>query len=173
MPGLFLVGTRLTADVLNSATYRPYCKMHQTVAQTGIADGADVVLTFTTEDHDPDGWHDNSVNTTRVTPNIAGEYRVTVLGVSNAQTSTTSITSIFAQVNLNGSAYSRGGNVKPTDTDVLSGFGSIHVDTVTLNGTTDYVEAALQAQVETNATWATNVSGSGRSMLLVEYMGPS
>lgn len=167
MPGSFQVGDLVTADLLNAATYRPYCKMHQTVSQTGIGTSTIVFLTFTTEDHDPEGWHDNVTNNTRVTPNIAGEYEVTVEGVL---VSSTTVLALWAGIYLNGVQYSRSGNHKSSSNN-NSTASPTWTDTVTLNGTTDYLEMALGV-VSSVTTEATNVSGAtGQSRIIVRFLG--
>jgi hypothetical protein len=165
MPGSFEVGDLVTADLLNTATYRPYCKVHQTVAQTGLATGSTTVLTYTTEDHDPEGWHDNVTNNSRITPTLAGEYEVTVEVALVADADTTSVA---AAIFFNGALYSRIGGMRPNVT-VLS-TGSTHTDTITLNGTTDYVESAVvcSASAGTNDT---NVTSSGQSRMIVRFLG--
>lgn len=169
MPGLFQVGDLVTADLLNSATYRPMCKLHQTVSQTGIATGTDCVLTFTTEDIDPEGWHDNVTNNSRVTPNIAGLYEVTVIGVWVATTG--QITSTFASIYKNGAQYSRAGNDKPDAASSQNTGTPTWVDILSMNGTTDYIQGSIQ--YGGTGPQATNVSGSGQSCLIVRYLGPA
>lgn len=166
MPGLFSVGTRLTADVLNAATFRPYCKVHQTVAQTGLLTGATTVISFTTEDHDPEGWHDNVTNNSRITPNIAGDYEVTVEG---AYAGTATITSSFTGIFLNGALASRSGNQKPNATSSLSAFTPTWVDVITCNGTTDYLEMIISFSGSANQD--TNVSTTGQARFIVRYLG--
>lgn len=166
MPGSFQVGDLVTADLLNAATYRPYCKVHQTVAQTGIGTSTTVILTFTTEDHDPEGWHDNVTNNSRITPNIAGEYEVTVEGVIAG---TGTVTALWAGINLNGALYSRSGNQKPS-TNANNTASPTWVDTITMNGTTDYIEGALGV-VSTVTTEATNVSSTGQSRIIMRFLG--
>lgn len=167
MPGSFEVGDLVTADLLNTATYRPYCKMHQTVSQTGLGTSTIVFLSFTTEDHDPEGWHDNVTNNSRVTPTLAGEYEVTVEGVMVASTT---LQALWAGIYLNGVQYSRSGNQKPS-TNSNTTASPTWTDTVTLNGTTDYLEMAMGV-VSSVSTEATGITGSsGQSRMIVRFLG--
>lgn len=168
MPGPFLVGQRLTADLMNTAAYRPYAKCHQTVAQTGLTNASTNIISFTTEDHDPEGWHDNVTNNSRITPLLAGDYRVTVQGGVSA---TTTCNNTFTGIFLNGALYTRSGNYRMTEpvSSNLSIMTPTHVDTVTMNGTTDYLEMVIG--ISTSATESTNVSSTGFSRMIVEYLG--
>lgn len=169
MPGLFLVGTRLTADVLNSATFRPVCRVHQVVAQTGLVSASETVISFTTEDIDTEGWHDNVTNNSRITPNIAGNYEVAVTGVFAATTG--QITSTYDAIYKNGALYSRSGNAKQDAASALNTGTPGFSDIVSLNGTTDYVQMAVGFSASANQ--ATNVSASGQCLMTVKYLGPS
>jgi hypothetical protein len=169
MPGLFEVGDLLTADLLNLATYRPVCSLHQTVSQTGIAVTTDVILSYTTEDVDQEGWHDNVTNNSRITPTLAGYYEVTVIGTWVASTT---ISSTFASIYKNGAQYSRAGNDKPNATSALSLSTPTFTDVVLIDPVAgDYLQSAIQ--YSGTGPQATNVTGSGQSKFIVRYLGPA
>ena len=54
---------------------RPICALTQNVAQAAMPNNTQAGVLFDTEDTDVNGWHDN-VNPGRITPNVAGWYRV-------------------------------------------------------------------------------------------------
>lgn len=72
--GTFVTGQVLTASELNNAI--PLCILENTAMV--IPSGTATSVTFSTEVLDPLNWHSTSTNTSRVTPNIAGYYFVTL-----------------------------------------------------------------------------------------------
>lgn len=68
-------GQIITAADMNRALRggpeRPTCILRRTAALT-VATGTQVLATWDVEDLDTHGWHSTSVNTSRITPNVAG-----------------------------------------------------------------------------------------------------
>jgi hypothetical protein len=96
-----------------------------------LTDGVNTDIAFTSEVVDPYGWHSNSVNTSRITPNIAGTYLFTLV-INNVSGTTRALTGLFK----NGAAT----NVPifmdtpgTIDDFTVSGYA-------TANGTTDYFD---------------------------------
>src|SRR3954467_11462650 len=81
-------------------TLRPIVRMVQSVAQTAIASGTITACTFTTEDVDSNGFHDNVTNNSRITPNVAGWYR---FHGAVSFTGQTDYTVVQAYLRINGS----------------------------------------------------------------------
>jgi hypothetical protein len=143
--GTFTVGQVLTAGELNNAI--PLCILENSAM--AIPAGVGTNVTFGTEVLDPLNWHSTVTNTSRVTPNIAGYYFVTLQlnDVSGAgQTRAlmrcnkngADISPVRIQMDTNGS----------DDDFALSGY-------VSLNGTTDYVEMNI---LQTNSSSATRTT---------------
>jgi hypothetical protein len=157
--------------VKDYTTGRPLVRLIQQTSQTGNASGGNLVLTFGagSEDIDTHGYHDEVTNNTRVTPLIAGYYRIVVKPVLAASTT---ITSVNAYVRKNGSAIERSGNHKPSATSATNTAGGIALEAwLTANGTTDYFEGGVTA-LTSAGTWDTNGTAGSTSTLQVEFMRP-
>lgn len=145
----------------------PSGRLVQTVAQTGIFTATITPITFTTEDQDPYGYHSTSVNTSRVTPTVAGWYRVSG-GVAYA--GATDYTVIEAFIRENGSVgVPPAHRVTPSTTSqslVLPVSAK-----VPCNGSGDYFEICLRAS-KTAGTISTVVSSQFTSVLEWEYDRP-
>ena len=72
--GTFVSGQVLTSAELNNAI--PLCVLENT--SQSIPNNTSTAVAFASEVLDPLNWHDNATNNTRVTPNIAGFYLVTM-----------------------------------------------------------------------------------------------
>ncbi len=126
--GTFVSGQILTAAELNAGL--PTCVLENAAA--ALANGSDTTIPFTSEVTDLNGWHSNSVNTSRITPNIAGTYLITmqINDVSGG------ITRALVKLNKNGAALTI-----PIVTDTTGIFDDFNaVGFATANGTTDYFE---------------------------------
>lgn len=138
---------------------RPSGRIVATGTQS-LADNTLTAITFTAADElDSDGFHNPSVNPTRMTPTVAGWYRVT--GCVWFAAMTTPVRSA-AFLRKNGS-----GNMAPTNEDAAS--TRIHSRAITMlvsfNGTTDYVElCGLQ-----DSSGAVNTTQSGASSCVLEW----
>lgn len=125
-----------------------------------LADNTVVAITFTGADElDTDGFHNPSSNPTRVTPNVAGWYRVT--GSVWFAALTTPVRTA-AYLRKNGGAASA-----PSSEDAAS--TRVHNRSITqlmsFNGTTDYVELlGLQ-----DSAGANNTNQSGGSSCCLEW----
>jgi hypothetical protein len=134
--GTFVSGQILTAAELNAGL--PLCVLENTAVT--MTDGVAGVVPYTSELTDPYGWHSNSVNTSRITPNIAGTYLFTLI-VNNVSGTTRALQGLFK----NGAATTvpifmdTNGDI---DDFTVSGYA-------TANGTTDYFE---QRYLVTGAT---------------------
>lgn len=147
----------------------PMGRLLQTTVQSGIASAAATAATFGagSEDLDTHGFHDTAVNTSRVTPNVAGWYRVNG-GVALA--GATDYTSIEVRVRKNGAT-----NLAPA-TKYSSGAGSltqvaVASALVSCNGSGDYFELVFQAN-KTAGTVATVISSQYTTVLEWEYVRP-
>jgi len=140
--GTFVAGQVLSASELNNAI--PLCILENSAMAIPASVGTNV--TFSTEVLDPLGWHSTSVNTSRVTPNIAGYYLVTmqlndISGAGNTRAllrcnkNGTDISPIRIQMDTDGSFDDFG----------ISGY-------VSLNGTTDYLEMNILQANSGNAS---------------------
>ena len=72
--GTFVSGQVLTSTELNNAI--PLCILENT--SQSIPNNTNTAVAFASEVLDPLNWHNNATNNTRVTPNIAGFYLVTM-----------------------------------------------------------------------------------------------
>ena len=126
--GTFSTGQVLTASELNSGL--PTCVL--TNGSFTLTDGVGILVAFTSEVTDLYGWHSTSVNTSRITPNIAGTYLVTML-----LTNVSGTTRALANCQKNGSTIAAPAII--TDTPgTIDDFSTVGF--VTANGTTDYFE---------------------------------
>jgi hypothetical protein len=121
-------------------TGKPIGRLVQTVAQTGIASNTATAATFTTEDIDTHNFHDTGTNPSRVTPDIAGFYRV---NGSISLAGATDYTILQALIRKNGStslppAY-RSTGVSTSSQSLVFGTQAL----VDCNGSTDYFEVVL------------------------------
>lgn len=140
------------------------CQLVQASAQT-VAYNTPTTVTFGVEDLDPRGWHSTSSNTDRVTPDIAGWYRVTFL----AEWSTdTDYTRLLVDVQKNGALV--GTPRMGWDLRAASAAGLSPVDMmassplISMNGTTDYISLGAY---QTNAS---SGSATVQCRLLVELV---
>jgi hypothetical protein len=128
--GTFTSGSVLTASELNNAI--PLCILENT--SQNVPSGVNTAVTFATEVLDPLNWHSTVTNNTRITPNIAGFYLVTMqmndvngAGQTRAALSLTKngaeITGVRIRMDTTGE----------DDDFALAGY-------VQCNGTTDYLE---------------------------------
>jgi hypothetical protein len=125
--GTYVSGQILTAAELNAGI--PLCVLENT--SITMTDGVNGVVPFTSEVTDPYGWHSNSVNTSRITPNIAGTYLFTIC-VNNVSGGTRALMRVLK----NGLALTVPIQVDTPgtiDDFTLSGYA-------VANGTTDYFE---------------------------------
>jgi hypothetical protein len=128
-------GEKPTATKLNGI--RAICHVYQTSVQS-LANASQAAINFQSEAYDPFGWHSTSVNIARVIPNIAGTYHVSGM-IAYAVNSTGDRT---AHIKKNGAALDSMayGGQRASATSLASGMAYVAGGTVSMNGTTDYVE---------------------------------
>lgn len=125
-------GTWSSGDVLAAADLNaglPSCLLEST--SQSVANATFVSLTFSTESHDPLGWHSTTSNTERITPNIPGVYLVSA-GTSDISFGVAG--RVFIGINKNGSVQT-----SRFDTTATLIYGASTTAVVTMNGTTDYL----------------------------------
>ena len=122
---------------------------YASTAQTGISNGTFTKMTFTTEEFDINSDYDTS--TSRFTPTVAGYYQVTI-GAQGA-TNRSGTGSSFLVLYKNGSRFKD--KVKNEGHTNQVTFG-VHSTLVSLNGSTDYIEAYVYAD---NMPSTFNLSG--------------
>lgn len=152
---------RRTADL------KPACRLIASAAQS-IPDTTNTALLFGAEDIDTHNFHSTSVNTSRITPTVAGIYKFT--GMAYMITGNTDYTSCSAFIRLNGvtnlAPAGREGNV------VTSLARSIEITQVlvAMNGTTDYAELVVLQTNTAVAARQTNQSGQFNSTFECEFI---
>lgn len=161
----FISGEKLTAAKLNNVL-QSRCHAHQTTTQT-LTTNVSTPITFNAESYDPKSFHSTSVNTARITPTVAGTYKVfglvayapnaTGKRVAHPKKNGGSIDSLpFSGVGGNSNTFS-------PDCAIASG-------TVSMNGTTDYLE--LHGNQNTGGNLDTHYSSGGsNSYFIVERIG--
>lgn len=134
------------------------CRVRQAATSS---QAAGTPVTFDTEDWDPFAFHSTSVNTSRITPSVAGYYRFTgqvymagTTGALAAWLRKNGATAIPSGQRDGGSPTSQ---VRSAEADAQ----------VYCNGTTDYVEILVDAA----ATVSTQVSSQFASYLECTYEG--
>jgi hypothetical protein len=147
---------------------KPLVRLVQAVAQA-LTNNTDAAITFTTEDIDTHGFHDNATNNSRITPSLAGYYQVTGRVVFSGDND---FTILQARIARNGSvqaAIER--NLNP-GTSSSAGRAASASGIFSANGTTDYFELwGLQANTSAAAT-PTNIGGSFASTLECIFLRP-
>lgn len=168
----FAAGDPIYADDLNEllkySVNRRHCTLVQQSGQS-VSDNTETSITFGSgsESFDDYGWHSTSSNTDRITPNVAGRYRVVAQLVFAFSTT---ITRCAVSVSKNGSIIDSSGNHKPNSTNSVATMGGIVETFVDLNGTTDYISMSARHQSSGSASQTTNVSTSGMTKLHVELI---
>jgi hypothetical protein len=153
-------------DILTASLAKPLVRLVQTSAQS-LTNSTLTALTFgaSSEDVDTHGFHDTGTNTSRVTPTIAGWYRISVTVVFPT---TAAVSIIRAAAGKNGTAVAPLTSNKPvaaTSTAVTASATALQQ----ANGSTDYFEGlALQTS---GGALSTSVAAAGlTSVLEVEYI---
>lgn len=154
-------------DLIRYGPAKPICWLQQQSGQS-VSSGGSSALTFGSgsEIFDDLNWHSTSSNTSRITPTIAGRYKVTgkLVWAFN-----TTITSTGLILRKNGSTtIDASGNHKPNATNNVATLGGEVTAYVDMNGTTDYVEILAQQTSSGAASQTTNAASSGYSSLMVE-----
>jgi hypothetical protein len=149
------------ADDINDLAYKPVCKLIQGSAQS-IPNSTATAVTFGvgSEDIDTHGFHDTSVNPSRVTPNVAGYYRVTATYASAANTAN----QLVCNIAKNGTTVQPFHRETPAATSAAKNV--LNSTIVQCDGVSDYIEM----YVTQNSGGALNTQASGglNSVLEVE-----
>jgi hypothetical protein len=132
-------GGIITAADMNRALRggpeKPSCILRNSIVLNVANNGA--VLTWDTEELDTHGFHSTSSNTSRITPNVAGWYRITST-VSWASNATGRRATVVYQ---NGASKGNGSIIPGGVSGVAAGvINTNHTRTLYANGTTDYFE---------------------------------
>jgi hypothetical protein len=122
------------------------------------------------EDIDTHGFHDTSTNPTRVTPTIAGYYRVTVH--TSMDTPATAFTQVAAAIAKNGTRAAPQMVVRP-DAASVAGAAAQTTYVVLMNGTTDYLEHMASQINGAAAARSTSAASGFQSTFEVVFERPS
>lgn len=154
------------SDVANTIN-KPLVRLIQAAAQS-IPNTTTTALTFGagSEDIDTHNFHDTVTNNSRITPNVAGYYRVTVTYASVANVAT----QLFAVVGKNGTAGFVQPLVRHTPAATSAAKAVSATAIASANGTTDYFEGLVNQN--SGGALNTQVGGSVNSVLEVEYLRP-
>jgi hypothetical protein len=147
--------------------------LQQATTGQNVTNSLDTILTFgtglATEVLITDAaWHSLATNPSRVTPNRAGVYRVTARGAFAFNNVNITCDTYIAK---NGAFYDRSGNHKPNSTSNTALMTPELTTLVQMNGSTDYVEMGLFQSSSPSTTLVTNVTTTGISTFLVEFIG--
>jgi hypothetical protein len=161
-------GDPVYAADINQILGKPMVKLIAQASQN-LADNTAVALTFGagSEEFDTHGFHDETTNPTRITPSVAGYYRLrgAVYLPSRADYVTT-----YLAIYKNGAA---GAPISRPGVSTSSGVRSAEGEALfTANGTTDYFEAVAFQDNTANATAATNASGGFSCYFEAEWQRP-
>ena len=110
----------------------PAFSAYQSSSQTGITSGVATKITLDTEIFDTN----NNFASSRFTPTVAGYYQINV----TFRTAGTGITSSYLNLYKNGSVYARLAELGSA-TGSTSGLNTLGSTIVSMNGSTDYLEA--------------------------------
>lgn len=156
--------------MLRASAERPIVRCLATSTQS-IPNNTMTALAFGAEDWDlPGGWHDPVTNNSRITPTIAGYYRVTGTYFTGPRTD---YTTIDVSVRKNGATSLAPAERKnfaiaaSQQSQALSVSCSLQVQ---LNGTTDYVELMAFQQNGAAAAQVTNQSARFSSVFELELL---
>lgn len=153
-------------DLIRYGPNKPAGRIRQGTAQTGVLNTTATAITFAAADeNDTHAFHDPTTNNTRVTPTVAGIYRVTGGVAIGGQTD---FTQVQAYVGRNGTALAPAHRITPgatSNTLVLPVSAEVQC-----NGSTDYFEIYYQASRSGAGTSATVVSSQFASVLEWEWV---
>lgn len=157
--------------ILNATVSKPLVRLVQQAAQS-LASDTDTAITFgaSSEDVDTHGFHDTGSNTSRITPSVAGWYR---LSGTVWLTATTDVISFYASIGKNGTIVASRNRLVLPSTATASVARSHAVNVMQqANGSTDYFELFGRQLKAAAAALNTNVSGSFSCSLECEFLRP-
>ena len=171
-PRTWVTGETVTASQLNThlrdnllaLREANHCRVYRSSAGT-LTTATLTLVNFDAETTDPNGWHSTTSNTDRVTPTIAGYYRVEA-GASFGASATGWRELILWRNGTSGQAFSTvGRGVACTGTNstnwALSG-------TFPANGSTDYFSLSVEQNSGGNLTLA---GGEFATWMSVTFLG--
>lgn len=156
-------------DIFDVTVDKPIGRIRQGTAQTGITNSTNTMVTFTaTDEIDTHAFHNPASNSSRVTPTVAGTYRVTGGVALGGNTDYTQVQAFLAK---NGTALAPAHRITPSATSntlVLPVSALIEC-----NGSTDYFEIGFNASRSGAGTSATVVSVQFACVLEWELTRPA
>lgn len=161
------IGVR-TTTLEAATTGKPLVRLSQAVAQS-IPDNVSTELTFSTEDIDTANFHSMVTNTGRVTPTVAGYYRVTATFVPAARAD---FNTLLVTISKNGTGVSPAERIPFGGTSVNSIFTLQTSGIYAANGSTDYFSVFVLQDNVANVANNTVVGGTTVCTLEVEYLRP-
>jgi hypothetical protein len=162
-------GDRIFWTDVDEAIEPPSGRLVQTVAQTGITSGTSTATTYTTEDLDSHNFHSTAVNTSRVTPTVAGWYDVRGAICLAGATDYTILECFLRKNGATGIAPAfRTTGVSASSQTLVFGTNAL----IEVNGSTDYFENMLRV-TKTAGTISTAISSQFACVLEWVYVRPS
>lgn len=162
--GQIVLDTDLAA-IIAASSNKPVCRVVANATQS-IPDAVITSIAFAAEDMDSHGMHSTVTNNERVTPTVAGIYRVrgTVYLPGRVDYS-----NMNATIRKNGATMLSPSDRKANlvNAQAVSLTAEVLVD---MNGTTDYVELTVFQDNTANTASSTNASGTFTSVMEVEYV---
>lgn len=156
-------GDRIFASDLNTViaatTAKPLVRLVQQSSQS-LASDTDTAITFgaSSEDIDTNGFHDTSSNTSRITPTVAGYYRLSGTVWIAADTD---VISFYASIGKNGTIVGARTRLILPSTATASATRSAPVSVIqSANGSTDYFEL-FGRQLQAAAAALNSSTGAG------------
>lgn len=148
------------AAVEAASSEKPVVQIYLAAPQS-IPDNTLTALSFGAENLDSHGFHSTTVNPTRVTPTIAGIYRVYASLFLAGRTDYATVKLVTRKNGAELAPCASWGNL---DNAVTHGFS--YTGLVVMNGTTDYVEICVQQ--DNTANVAVNAEATNPRITLME-----
>lgn len=120
-------------------TAKPLVRLTASGTQA-LADNIATAIAFTVEDFDTHGFHDTATNNSRITPSVAGYYRVTGGAAFEAQ-ATAVVSQAYIRKNGSSGVATAGRMSMANQTQAFTLFTSV---IQIANGSTDYFELVMQ-----------------------------
>lgn len=164
-------------DLIRYGPAKPICMLQQGTTTQTISAITETLLTYGagSEIYDDLNWHDITTNNSRITPTVAGRYKVTLRGVLSASFI---VYAGHLSVYKNGAQADQGGNVHYFTASGISTAYPGMINTATVlpefvtyvdaNGTTDYFESYIYLNTIGGATQNTANTASGRTTFMLE-----
>ena len=146
-------GGVVTFSQIPANASNPAFRVYRSADQTGISDATITKVQFDAEEFDIGGYYDNSTNY-RYTPLIAGYY----FFVSVIQVSGTGIDQITNNLQKNGTAISWNTIMNSDSGAGYSGSSVMNSSLLFMNGSTDYVESHIFADVSSGTVTVEGVN---------------